>query len=178
MLIWKKEVIHAKIISKIPPTLPHWWKALPQTKSLPLIEFEVKDEWNLPDNLFTGTIFDLYSNKLINIINNSKVQFEIFSTKIKNHRKENDYKIFHLLEKYSCINRELSDIDYHTLKIRKLVLKESFLRRDKKMFRIRTLEHIVLISDDLKNKLQENKITGCEYIPLENFIHSGTELSI
>ncbi|MCQ3938095.1 MAG: hypothetical protein DPW18_13755 [Chloroflexi bacterium] len=169
---WKSESIHAKIKDAPPRCKPHWWDAAPLAIPLPLLTFKVNSEWRLPDNLFTGTIFDLYSIKFIEVLRNAGVHFETFpaivtdqfgnDTKVK-------YRIFHLLEKYPCLDQSRSEIDNEALEIRKLVLDKKFMALRKLMFRLEELSQFVLVHQDLKDVLEKTGITGCSYTPLDKY---------
>lgn len=169
---WKSENIYAKI-KNVPPKLkPHWWAGSPMLSQLPPVSFVVKPEWDFPDNFLTETIFDLYSSKLIKILDNAKIGFEAFPASLVDEVGNDlrvEYRIFHLLEKYSCLDRKLSEINLEMLEIKKIVLDKEFLSSKKLLFRVEELSHIVLVHQDLKDALERQGITGCEYTLLSEY---------
>jgi hypothetical protein len=142
------------------------------TAPLPLITFEVTTT-PLPDILFTGSIFDLYSSRVIEILSKAGVLFEFFPAHIVNQFKQTvpnaEYRIFHLLEKYPGIDLSLSNIDDESMEIRRLVIADEYLQVKKLFFRVKGLEEIVLIHQELKELFDAHGITGCSYTPLNEY---------
>lgn len=165
-------IIQAKLETSLPQITPHWWEAMALNTPLPLMTFTVKQESSLPDNLFTGTVFDLYSKRLTKVLRNLGINFETFPVVIVGPSGEElkvNYNIFHLLEKHPCLDLERSEIDDEALEVRKLMLNEKILLSEKLMFRIEELSQIVLVHHKLKNELDAKKITGCSYIPINEY---------
>jgi hypothetical protein len=168
----RKDIVLAKIQEHPPKTQPHWWDCVMLTAPLPLITFEVTTT-PLPDILFTGSIFDLYSSRVIEILSKAGVLFEFFPAHIVNQFKQTvpnaEYRIFHLLEKYPGIDLSLSNIDDESMEIRRLVIADEYLQVKKLFFRVKGLEEIVLIHQELKELFDAHGITGCSYTPLNEY---------
>lgn len=125
------------------------------------------------DNLFTGTILELYSDRLVKMLEEAGIRFEIFPARVveasTGKKVKVNYRIFHLLEKYPALDKKLSDIDDETGDIRKLVISKKYLRLKKPLFRIEGAEDIVLIHRELKDLLESQNITGCEYTLVDEY---------
>ena len=171
--VWQNNLIQAKIEGSPPKTQPHWWDCVPLTSPLQPITFTMKQNVPLLDNLFTGTIFDLYSVELVETLSEAGIRFETFTAKIVNDTAREalgtEYKVFHLLEKHLAVDYELSDIDDSIGETRKLVLTNECLQLKRPFFRIEGIEEIVLIHQELKVLLESRGITGCNYIPVNEY---------
>ena len=171
--VWQNDIIQAKIEGHPPKSQPHWWDCVPLTSPLPLITFTIKQNMPLIDNLFTGTIFELYSVNLVEILSEAGIHFETFPVKVVDDSTKGalgiQYRIFHLLEKYPGLDYDLSDIDDSATEIRKLVLRSECLKLKKLFFRVEGIEEIVLIHQELKGLLESRSITGCNYIPVNEY---------
>jgi hypothetical protein len=169
---WQGALVQAKIVGKPPQTTPHWWDCVPLNEPLPLLSFTTRQNAPMFDNYFTGTIFDIYSDKLISILRQSRVTFELFPVSMLDNLTdsplETKYNIFHILESFSGLDRKLSDIDDDNVEIRRIVLTEECLRLRKPFFRLNELS-LLLIHEELKATLEANQITGCSYTPLEEY---------
>jgi hypothetical protein len=181
---WRGSAVRARIEGEPPMTQPHWWHCIPLFSPLPLITFTVRQGAPLWDNMFTGTIFELYSVKLISVLSATGVRFETFPARVVYHssRKdvETEYKIFHLLESYPCIDYNLSEIeddliDGDQMIIKKLVLRNEFLQQKKQFFRLDEMRGIVLIHQELKDLIELNNIQGCRFTPLDEY-RRGTRI--
>jgi len=162
--------MQAKIATKPPIPSPHWWKGMP-IFNLPVMNFVLGSGLPSFDNLFTGTIFDIYSLRLIKILQSYDIKFETFDVNViysaQQTKVENEYKIFHLLENHPGLDLNESDVDAR--EIRKLVLTKECQQLRRPLFRLSERISLVLIHSDLKNALEENNISGCQYIPIEDF---------
>jgi len=170
---WENDVNQAKLEGSPITTQPHLWDSLPLTTQLPLITFTTRQNALMLDNYFTGTIFDLYSTDLINLLSQAGIRFEQFPALVidRTTRKpsQKEYKIFHLLEKYSGLDKDLTEIHDDTKEIIKLVLTDQCLQSGKPLFRLAESRNIVLIHLELKQSLELHNISGCRYIPLSEY---------
>lgn len=168
----RKDISLAKLQGIPPKTHPHWWDCEMLTTPLPLINFEVNTT-PLPDIVFTGSIFDLYSSRVIEILSRAGVLFESFPAHLVNQFKQTvpnaEYRIFHLLEKHPGIDFSLSNIDDESMEIRRLVVAEERMQIKKLFFRAEGLEEIVLIHEELRELFNAHEITGCSYTPLNEY---------
>ena len=73
----------------------------------------------------------------------------------------------------NCIDTEQSELIYDEEEIDeidKLVLDESRIPPDKKLFRVEKYLPMVLVRDDLKRAIEAQGLTGCVFMPPEEFI--------
>jgi hypothetical protein len=170
---WENEIMQAKIQGNIPEYRPHYWDCKPLVEPLPSLTFAINRSAPLLDNYFTGTEFELFSNRLVKYLQEAGVHFESFSTTIidRNTKREIpvDYKVFHLLELHSGLDEKHSDIRNNQMEVRKLVLTEECLQNKRPFFRLKGMENLVLIYEDLKSFFDNLGITGCEYIPVDEY---------
>jgi hypothetical protein len=167
IIAWRNSLLFAKLQGgrpDFPEYEPHWFLAQPLVKALPPFTFAIHAKAPKLDNYATGTEMDLYSIRLINLLREAGVKFETFPvTLIARKTKEVlplHYEIFHLLEMYPAIEKQLP---------RGLILTEACLRSKRLLFRPEEQENLVLIHHDLKEKLEEAEITGCQYTPVQEF---------
>lgn len=157
-----------------PDYQPHWWDAQPLTNPIPVLTFAVAKKRSMPDNLSTASsIFDLYSVKLIRVLEEVGINFETFPAILIDQKTKEElsiqYRIFHLLEIYPAIDKLLSNMDEQQGNINKIVLTKETFELEKLFFRVKESPNIVLIHQRLKNRFDEEKITGCLYTPVEEF---------
>lgn len=171
---WRNKTLQAELQgerSSFPEYKPHWWKAQPLIVPLPHFTFSVDAKAPFLDNYWTGTEFDLYSDKLISELYRVGIRFETFPVTVVDRRSKMtvpiEYRIFHLLESYSGIDMDRSDTDQY--EIRKLVITKQCSQEKILMFRDLNLSNLVLIHQSLKDILDEADVTGCSYIPIEAF---------
>ncbi len=132
---------------------------------------------NLPksdlDFLWTGTYFQLMSKRLIDILALFQVKHCIYALKMINLSNgdslNNVYSIFHLLEVQDYIDWQKSDIPKDSIKFNRIVLTEDCLKREEPMFRLKGVGDIVLVHKNLKSAILKEKISGCEFLALEDF---------
>jgi hypothetical protein len=159
----------AEILTETTPIFqlqPHWWLCQPLNVSIPDITFAISKNAPLLDNYKTGWDIELYSERMINIIESFGVSFEIFPANIVDYKTGEKinatYKIFHLLEIYKCADLKRSK-DGH------IILSEECINRGRYLFRLGEAPQLVLIHKDLQDALESNQITGCEYNPLSEY---------
>ncbi len=132
---------------------PHWWEAKPLLPPPPHLMFAINPKAPLLDNYFTGMLFDLYSERLIEILRDAGIRFETFpATVIDNRTLETmpvKYQVFHLLQ--SCSRQ--------TIRTMPDPEKRLPMWRDAKWM------DMVFIHENLKAVLDKEKITGCRYDP-------------
>jgi hypothetical protein len=170
-------LLYALIQGKVPQYpdyKPHWWDAEPLSIPISPITFAVHKKSLMPDNLNTAnSVFDLYSPQLINLLSDLQIKFETFPATLIDAQTQEvlpfSYKIFHLLEIYSALDESQSIRDKNIGTIEKLVLNEEIANSRKLMFRVKESRNLVLVHEELKERLINNKITGCLYTPVERF---------
>src|SRR6266566_168609 len=90
---WRNQVMQAKLRTALPPLdefdpSAHWWQARPLQHQLPPLTFAVNKRAPLLDNYLTNCIFDLYSAKLIRVLDNLGIQFETFPATLIDYKTE------------------------------------------------------------------------------------------
>ncbi len=163
---YRNTSLQAQIIGEVPVPQPHWWDAQPTQSAIPFMTFTYRSEVALPDNVFTGTTFDIYSPRLIKLIRDRGVNFETFPVRIISTRHEgiiaHDYQIFHLLE--------LDDgLDLKKTLINRQVISLLRSQEPKLLFRDREYSQFVIIHSDLKQEMEWRGITGCSFNPILNY---------
>ncbi len=172
--VWNDKTVQAKIIGSCPPPeeLEKWWTNKPFTQ-IPDFAFSIDLDAPLLDNYFTGIGVDLYSSRLIEILRQAKVLFESFPAMITNlytnASASVSYQTFHLLEIQGGVHMEKSEIDKESGGIRHLVLTQDCLNRSTPLFRLEEYPNLVLLHTSLKDILDKQGITGCLYIPTDDF---------
>ena len=128
-----------------------------------------------PDNYNTGTVFDLYSPRLVNILKETGIQFETFPAQIIDRKTKKpldvEYEIFHLLEMAKGIDEEKSDFDTESpYDIRHLVMADENIYHGRMLFRDQKFIQLVLMHEQLKQQLEQVGISGCTYTPIEEYV--------
>ena len=172
---WRNHLVQAAYQGNILDFKQSWWLNEPFAQPVPPLTFTVSAKAPKPDNLFVGTAFSLYSLKLINIIKQWQINFESFPVTIVDKKTKtpivSSYQAFHLLEVHSAIDPNRSVvIDNGSIRIiEKLTLSQEAVLAAKPLFRTKEYFKLVLIHEKLKANLDQNGITGCTYIPLDEY---------
>ncbi len=172
---WHKSIIQAWPYEDIPYNLikPHWWFARPLIAPLPQLKFVLNPNAPFPDNFFTGSDLDLYSSRFIKLLGDNEIKFETFPAAMIDWKSGKElsvkYELFHLLEMHTAFNLNLSVIENNGSVIKKLVLTEECLKSGKLLFRSREKKSFILIHQNLKTILEHSNITGCTYIPVDEY---------
>lgn len=178
VLSWRNHTLWAEIEGGrplFPEYKPDWWQAQPLEQPLPFFTFMINEKAPKPDNYFTGTVFDLYTPRLIEVFREAGIRFETFPAEIIDRKTkkqvEVEYNIFHLLEIAEGIDVEKSDYDNDSpYDIRHLVMKDESLHQGKLMFRDQKFQQLVLMHEQLKARLDQAGITGCSYTTVDEFV--------
>lgn len=182
MIQWQGINLHAELQSDLPWEwhMQHdWWLSTPLKGLVPSLTFSIHSQAPRIDNYFTGNQFNLYSERLITLLDQTGVHYETFPVTITDQETcepiEHGYQLFHLLEIDPAIDRELSIIEEVALGTRKvteihrLVLAEEFVKQGKALTRIKEFRDLTVIREDIKNLLEAANITGCSFVPVEKF---------
>lgn len=183
LLTWRNSYVQAAVKGAIPVYEPHWWEGRPLAAPLPTLTFEINANTPIPDNLFTGTEFQLYSKRMIEQIEAAGVFFETFPVVLRDKKNnvlfDARYSIFHLLEVLPALDQAESDEDFSRyridrgnaaeLEIRQLVLTRSNSQLNRPLFRVKENRSIVLIHSDLKTQMELIGITGCQFTPINDY---------
>jgi hypothetical protein len=158
---------------------PHWWLAQPFVTKPEVFRIILSNNAPLADNLYVSSGIDVYSETLIQLMDNFGVKFELIDTSLVfksglPNSESKRHKAFHLLEIEDAIDVELSDIKISKSgksieSIRKLVLKNDIFVRQPPMFRLAMAIDLVVINSQLKKSIEQTGLTGCLFTPLENW---------
>lgn len=155
----------------VPDTSPHWWEGIPLVEPLPLLKYKINNHAPLLDTYSTGTIFDLYSQRLIAILKQENIYFEVFPAVLIESKSDKNiediYSMFHLLDVMPAIDMKESDISPGNIK--KIVLTRECIESKRLLFRAKERRNIVLIHEELKGRLDSVGITGFSYTPIGDY---------
>jgi hypothetical protein len=148
------------------------WETKRLDFAFPLLKFSIHHNAKLLDNFVNGTSFNLYSDKLISILRELKIDFDAFPVELVD-RKTNkvileEYFIFHLLESFEVFDKNLSDIT-PTRRIKRLVVSREFEESGKLMVRDKDFRQHIVVHQHFKDTLDNSGVTGCDYISVEEF---------
>lgn len=167
---WRNRILQAEIQGNVPETYPHWWDGVPLTVPPPHLAFAVSAKGPMLDNYFTGTEFDLYSERLITLLRDAGVQFETFPATLVDRKTKTPlpvtYEVFHLLEVHPALDVYDSD-DPSVLEAE--LNRERIAQHNRPFFRAQECKGIVLIKDTLRQHLDEVGIRGNQYMTMEEY---------
>lgn len=161
----------AKLVSKMPAVKDPMQKE-PYDVNFELT-YQINPRFEPPDNYADSHGFSLFSKRLIDIIDKYEVEYEKFPIKVvdKNGKELNNLKywVFHLLEEYQDgLNEKASGYNENELsRIKKLVLNYSKFDH-KPLFYLKKV-YFPMIREDLKNDLEENKISGFTFVSADDY---------
>lgn len=122
----------------------------------------------LLDAWTTGTILPIYSTKLINFLKEIDIEHQAFLIEVydqQNVKTPLDYFAVNFTRKYEVFDPKKSTLS--AKKVRFFWLQNlnevNLLGRDAKF------SHVVVVSEDIKQKLEKYKLTGFEFVNLEQF---------
>jgi len=133
----------------------------------------------IPDNFFTGTKFDLYSNSLIELIRDFNVDFEVFPSHLIDLKRNIDeidsHKVFHLLSSFPAINWEKTSHRKFCY-FDSLTLREEALLYAPPLFVNSNNNNMVLMREDLKNVIEDKGLTGFTFYSLDDYVKATSKL--
>jgi hypothetical protein len=170
---WRNRILQAEIQLQgdFPETHPHWWDGVPLTTPPPPLTFAVSAKGPMLDNYFTGTEFDLYSERLITLLREAGVQFETFPAMLVDRKTKEPlpvrYEVFHLLEVQPALEVYRAASGPPVIERLDLIA-DKWMKHKRPFFRAKEAQNIVLIHETLKQQFDTVGITGCKYtIPKE-----------
>jgi len=157
----------------------HWWSDAPLPISFPETTFRILDDILL-DRYKTGSIFDLYSKRLIKLLHNSDVRCEYFQVNVVASNKQKriylQYYAFHLMETLAAIDYEKSELidsqifgKFDHKDIIRMELIEKLIKTQRPLVRDAERPSLLLMHQSLKDMLTAEGIIGCKYIPYQNY---------
>jgi len=172
---WRNSELQAVPQHPVPEFKFDWWIAEPFTSPPSLPIFAISSKAPKLDIYFTGTlVFDLYSAKFIDLLQRHDIKFETFPVMVRDKKTREilpiKYEALHLLEAYPVLDEDRSVINKEIFRIEKLILKEESQNLQRLMFRIKELPNIILIHQELKEKLDSLTITGYICYPVDGYV--------
>lgn len=176
---WRNQVVQAKLLHPSSDALsdvygPSFRDPMqfePYGASIDLV-FRVDSRHPHPDNYFTGAGFQLYSDRLVDVMRSFGVQAEYFGVRMVDKSRQDlalKYKVFHLLQGVLPAMDEIHSqwTGNYQVGIPRLVL--DMARFDHRPLFICNHVYILLMRDDLKVSLQSAGISGFRFYPPEQF---------
>lgn len=99
--------------------------------------------------------------------------FDLSIEESQSNQTHDTYKVANLLDVVNCIDAEQSELimDGEEIdEIDKLILDESRIPADKKLFRVEEYRDMILVSDELKRAIEAEGLSGCVFMPPEDFL--------
>jgi hypothetical protein len=133
----------------------------------------------LPDAIPNTALIHVISDRLRKILEErSGASIEFLPVRILDKKQRPDKRAYHvmnLLDSIACVNRSRSDYDAsHILKnqiarFRRLVLDESRLSPQAKLFRLTDMPDLVIVREDLATEIQAARCTGMTFQPIDEY---------
>ena len=193
----QNDLMYAEVVGEMPNFLDirkewSWWSDIPLPVPFPKTIFSV-DENIYQDAYQTGSIFDLHSEKLADLIRASGTKCEYFPVEMVYRQSgktiPSKYYAFHLMETYGAIEyarstliEDVESVPDFILKERRrrgnprlmkhlvaLELSEEVLSRQRPMFRDNERPRLVFVYEALKQKFEISGIKGCKYTHYKDF---------
>lgn len=141
--------------------------------TLPPFQFEVKKVPH-PDSYWTGASLALYSGRLITFLSGLGISYETFDAEIRERKSSarvlEDYRVFRLLETYSLIDVDRSDMITRPYS---LFIDEQAEKDATPMFMDENFRYLVFVSEEIKRSLEEHKFTGLRFLTLKQYLQHG-----
>ncbi len=163
---------HLELENPPPIPYPNMWQTKPLTAPFPLLNFSKRRSQKLLDNHETGTNFNVYSPKLIALLSSAGVEYECFPTLITERDSvtviSEEHVVFHLLKGVKIFDQDRSQVSKR--RIKQLVLDTDFERANIPMARDPSFKSfITVVSQELKDFLESEGVTGCEFTAIEDY---------
>lgn len=122
------------------------------------------------------------SDKLKSILMSAGSAIEFFPVRIRNHKMRTDkrrYYCANVLEYVSCVDHDQSDYRTNNLlkdqifRFKKLVLDESKIPPEKKIFRLGEMKHLIIVEETLANEIIT--VNNCSGMLLQEMERFGAE---
>jgi hypothetical protein len=191
----QNDLKYAELVGEMPNFLSianEWSFDTPLSVPFPKTTFSV-DESIYQDAYQTGSIFDLHSEKLADLIRASGTRCEYFPAQMVSRKSgekiSSKYFAFHLMETYNAIDytksiliEDVEPVPEFILKTRikkgnprfwkriiSLELTEEILSRQRPMFRDKERPRLVIVHEALKQRFDLSGIKGCRYSHYKDF---------
>jgi len=119
--------------------------------------------------IFSARLRELLSGMMVNNIQ----YFEFDIIDVRENRIYTDYKIANVVGLVDCIDKDKSDLKYfdsgNIKRIKKLVLDESKIPSELKIFRLLKDSTLPIVHQSIKDAIDDAGITGCLFYRIEDF---------
>lgn len=152
---------------------------------LPTIEFDIEKSVSgaYSDVLdMAGSRGEVVSQKIVDILSDMKIPNLQYISLTLNDKRDGstrvDYKILNILNSHKCFDITASNLKYHTGTtrvqfIRKLVLDQTILMdlKEQNILLFRPAEYfgLVFVYESLKERMEQEKCTGVQFVHPDNF---------
>ncbi|MCM1566093.1 MAG: hypothetical protein NC238_09155 [Dehalobacter sp.] len=150
-----------------------WWYGKPLSIPFPELRFSYPEDAPLIDNLWNATLFEIYSPRLISILQNLGIAHELYPVHIIGEKTGRiipiEYRVFRLLEIHDVLDKKASRFRYENHRgqtieyLEEPVYKEKFRKLKMPLTRIKGFENIAIVHKDLKALLEKEGISGCSF---------------
>ena len=175
LVYWKGDIVSAELVSEPPRSYElNWWYGSSLNNDLHEFVFSVIDKAPVLDNYWTGNVFSLYSNRLVNILRRFDIKFETFPSRIVSRETGSilllNYQVFRLTDISEVLNEKKSKFKTLSIGGRKTKLLDSpsftekFLRSKIMLTRISGYEKHIVVHENLKKIIEDERITGCDFV--------------
>ncbi len=124
---------------------------------------------SFPGEIFSNKTVELL--KVLNIENIELIDFEIYDP--QQDKIYDDYKIANIIGVVDCVDFDRSDLKFYEdgdiKRIWKLVLNESKIPEEMKIFRLEKFKLLIVVHDDIKKAFEAAGITGCVFYRPEDY---------
>lgn len=153
-----------------------WDKAevlTPIEPPLPSFRFEIRKKVVHPDNYFTGASLELYSGKLLAIMQGMGVRYETFDADIYERGSDvrvlEDYLVFRLMETFSLVDPDQT-VEEGNIIVRKMALRSALEKEPPPIFLDENYRHLTFVNSDLRKLIEEQNITGCSFKTIDQYV--------
>jgi len=189
VLVLDRDIPGTAIFKKHPPEVLERVKGYKFSKAISLEkDFPVDARYQMssdyPDDRLLTDMQDnvmgllIVSEPLANIIEEVKNNVELLPIKLLDHRGKiagDKYFIANIIGTIQCLDEEKSDVVASELNeneifgIEKLVIDKAKIPDDTHIFRLGKMPRLILISEVIKNKIEEENLNGMLIIDLDQF---------
>lgn len=122
----------------------------------------------------TGLVFSSKFRELLKILRVENIQyFDFEMLNPEDGSRYTDYKIANIVGHVDCVDKERSDLKYwengNIKRVRKLVLDESRIPPELKIFRLSSRRILTVVHESIRNAIISAGITGCVFYKPENY---------
>ena len=139
----------------------------------PSFRFEVRKKVAHPDNYWNGASRELYSERLLAIMQDTGVRYETFDAEICERNSDvrvlEDYRVFRLIETFPLVDPEQT-VEEGNIIIRKMALRSEFAVEPPPIFLDENYRYLTFVNSDLRKLIEERNITGCSFRTIDQYV--------